>query len=248
MKIDLTFTVSDLESIDISKKVVVIIDVLRATTTMTHALNKGALSIMSVDEIERAVDLKRDDSSSLLCGERNGTKIDGFDKGNSPFEYNNIEGFNLIFSSTNGSKNIEKAKNGKMMYLASFVNAKAIANHLIKFHTDDEIIIACSGKQGYSCMEDTLCAGYIIDLLRYKFKDISLGKGKLKLDDASKISRGCYRYNEKYIHDQVSNSEHGRYLTELSMGKDIEFCCQKDLYENVPFFHKGKSKFINFEG
>ncbi len=245
MKVDLTFTVNDLENIDIGKKVVVIIDVLRATSTMTHALNNGALSIMSVEEIERAVDLKRDDSSTLLCGERNGQKIDGFDKGNSPSEFNDIKGFNLIFSSTSGSKNIEKAKNSKMMYLSSFLNAKAIANQLIEFHSEDEIIIACSGKQGNSCMEDTLCAGYIIDILRNNFKDNE--ESKLELDDASKISRGCYRYNEKYIFDQVGNSEHGRYLTELSMKKDIEFCCQKDIYENVPFFHKGKSKFKNFE-
>ena len=245
MNIDLTFTVDDLENIDITKKVVVIIDVLRATTTMTHALNKGALSIMSVDQIEIAVDLKRNDSSTLLCGERNGKKIEGFDKGNSPFEYNDIKGFNLIFSSTNGSKNIEKAKNSKMMYLSSFVNASAVVNHLIKFHSNDEVVIACSGKQGNSCMEDTLCAGYIIDLLRKSFREEE--SLELILDDASKISRGCYRYNEKYILDQVGASEHGRYLSKLSMERDIEFCSQKDIYDNIPFFHKGKSKFLNFE-
>ena len=240
MKLDLVFTVDDLNSIDIHNKVVVVIDVLRATSTMVTALNNEATSVISVMEIERAVSLKKDDQNSLLCGERNGIMIPGFDRGNSPMEFKDTFGHNLIFSSTNGSRTIEKSKESKKMFLGSFLNAKSLATTLMNDHSKDEILIACSGKLGHACIEDTICAGYIINCLT-EIKDEAIS---FKLDDAAKISKDYYSSNKEDISKPIKGSEHGKYLISINMEKDIDYCCQKDLIKIVPFYDKDKSKII----
>ncbi len=236
MKIDLAFTYEALKSLTLNTKVIVTIDVLRATTTMTTALYHNDLSIIPVREIEKAVELKRDDPNSLLCGERNGEIIPGFDKGNSPFEYQDITSSNLIFSSTNGSQTIEKAKQGKTMYLAAIINAKTVANHLVKNHQDDEILFACSGKLGKSCIEDTICAGYLISMIQEQINP--------DLDDSSTIARDFYQLNQNNIFEKIANSEHGKYLADSGYVEDIKYCTQKDLLDIIAVYDKTKSKII----
>lgn len=238
MKIELAFSFNNLNAADLHNKVVVIIDILRATTSMITALANGALSVISVSEIEKAVSLKKHDPNSLLCGERNGIKIDGFDKGNSPKEFvKGVEGKNLIFSSTNGSKTIDQAKESKKLYLGSFNNANELARFLIENHIDDEIIFACSGKAGKACIEDTLCAGYMIDLIS---KDLIT----LPLDDGSIMARNFYQTNKEEIHHLIINSEHGHLLESLGFSEDIKDSCDLDKTGIIPYYDKSKSKII----
>ncbi|MBN1970672.1 MAG: 2-phosphosulfolactate phosphatase [Candidatus Delongbacteria bacterium] len=238
MKVDLIFTLEDLKNIEIHNKVVIALDVLRATTTMITAFCNGASSIISVPEIEKAVELKKSDSRTLLCGERNGQKISGFDKGNSPQEYNDVQDMHLVFCSTNGSKTIENSKDSKKTYLGAFINAAAVVDKLLSDHPEDEILIACSGKLGRVCNEDTICAGYIIDLIR-NLKD------NTELDDASRIAWDFYRYNSNNIMEIMKNSEHGQHLISIGAEKDVELCSIKDIMNITPYFDKEDYKIKN---
>lgn len=238
MKIDLALTVEDLESFEISdKKVVVVIDVLRATSTMITAFANKANSIISYSEIEKAVSIKKIDSNSLLCGERDGKIIPGFDKGNSPSEYEDLDGVNLVFSSTNGSKTIDMSKESKKMYLGAFLNAKYLIKYILKNHPNDDILFACSGKLGRVCIEDTLCAGYMVSMLCEK-------SGFDTMDDASKIAVDYYDLNKNNIIELVKNSEHGQYLVGIGFEKDIDYCCQRDIIDLVPYFDKKLNKLV----
>lgn len=239
MKIETLFTNKDLHNYDISNKVVVVIDVLRATTTLITALNNDALSIISVSEIEKVVALKKDDQQAFLCGERDGVKIEGFDKGNSPFEYDDVSGRNLIFSSTNGSKTIEMAKDSKKLYIGALINAKKLAKTLFDDHNEDSILIACSGNKNKACVEDTLCAGYLINLLTEKQADMFI-------DDSSRIALSFYNENQDNLYTMIKESFHGKHLLSLNpkFDKDIFYCSQKDTIMKVPYFNKVRSKIL----
>ncbi len=227
----MVFTLDNLQSLQIHNKIVVTIDVLRATTSMITAFEHGVTSIISVSEIEKAVKLKKNDPKSLLCGERNGERISGFDRGNSPFEYKELKGFNLIFCSTNGSKTIDMTKDSKKMYLGALINAEAVAKLLIEKHIDDDILFVCSGKLGRACVEDTICAGYIITKIIDKI-------GLVDMDDASKIAISYYNSISDSLEGTIRNSEHGKYLASIGSEKDVEYCTMKDSTDIIPFFDK----------
>ena len=235
MNISVVLTYEELKSIPLQHKVLVVVDVLRATTTMTYALHNKAASIISVSEVERAVSLSKNDSGSLLCGERNGEKISGFDKGNSPSEYEDVEKMNLIFSSTNGSKTIELGKESKKMYLGAIINASALVATIVKEHKDDDIVIACSGKAGAVCIEDSLCAGYLVDLL-------TIEGGSENIDDPAKIVRDYYSHNKNNLSGLISSGEHGKYLIGLGVKEDVDFCSKIDIISSVACYNKESSK------
>lgn len=142
---------------------VVVIDVLRATTTILAALEAGARSVIPVQDVEEAKKIA--DSFSprpLLGGERDGMRIPGFDLGNSPEEYTPhvVAGRDIIFSTTNGTRALQACRDADQVLLASFTNRSAVANRI---RTYDNVQILCAGTDGHVTCEDAWLAGALID-------------------------------------------------------------------------------------
>lgn len=240
MYIEIGFTQEELTRYDLQNKIVVAIDVLRATSTITTALENGAESIISLTEIEKALFLKKELPNALLCGERDGQKIPGFDKGNSPLEYSGeVKGKTLLFSSTNGSRTIDKAGNAKKLYMGALINAKALADQLLSEGENSEFFFACSGKLIEPCIEDTLCAGYLVYLLLQK-------DNKIILSDAAVMARDLFLFHQQNIYAAVATSEHGQYLTEVNFSADVEYCSRLDISTTIPVYDKFEKKIVKF--
>ena len=198
--------------------VCLVIDVLRATSTIVTALSNGALLVKPVEKIEEAINMKEKDF--LLCGERNGLKIEGFDLGNSPLEYKKeiVKGKKIVLTTTNGTKAIKLLKASKIIAV-SFLNVSFAVNAVKNF---EEINIVCSGTNGKFSLEDFLLSGLIVKLLNRK-----------DIDDASKVAMHYYESVEN-VESEIRKSSHAQRLINLGFEKDIIFCSQIDLFNTVP--------------
>ncbi|MEW6610741.1 MAG: 2-phosphosulfolactate phosphatase [Patescibacteria group bacterium] len=160
-----------LQLIDGAKKasgLTVIIDVFRAFSTACYAFSNGAARMVCVDNISQAYHLKREMPESLLIGEREGKKVEGFDYGNSPTEIEHIDfrGKTLIFTTSAGTQGIINATHAEEIITGSFVNAGAVVKYVNRI-APRKISLVCMGRSGVvSSDEDTECAGYIRNALK----------------------------------------------------------------------------------
>jgi phosphosulfolactate phosphohydrolase-like enzyme len=143
----------------VENKNVVVIDILRATTTMCVAMENGANSIWPVDSVQKAAQAG---SSFLTAGERNGEKVEGFDLGNSPQEFSEevVKGRDIVMTTTNGTKAISLSEGAKNIYIASYRNISAVVQELQK--QPEDIVLFCSGWKDQVNLEDTLFAGEVV--------------------------------------------------------------------------------------
>jgi len=217
---------------ELSNKVAVVIDVLRASNTVINALNNEAKEIIPVSEIDIAWDFKNKHPAYLLGGERNSQKIEGFDFGNSPLEYTSekIKSKGIILTTSNGSKALKTTEKADHSFVASLANGKAIAHLLDSFNLD--IAIVCAGTLGNPSLEDTLAAGKIIAEMN-NIEDY-------RLNDYAYISLGTFQYYKSDIYNSISKSRNGRRLKDLEMEDDIKYCSKIDTTIIVPEFIKGK--------
>jgi 2-phosphosulfolactate phosphatase len=238
MKINTLLSPLNVEELYFTKKTTIVIDVLRATTTITTALNNGAREIVPVNSIEFAMKVSGDTFSgqTLLAGERNAKKIDGFALGNSPLEFTKdvVDSKSIVFFTTNGSKAIVKAKYSSDLILSSFLNGGAVANHL-KDH--DEIVILCSGNNGLFSYDDSVCAGFLI-------QEINDLKVETELDDASKVCQLLYQKSSTDLTKMLMETEHGSNLIEKGFESDISYSAQKNILSVIPYYDSGSIKLI----
>jgi 2-phosphosulfolactate phosphatase len=228
-------------------KNIVIVDVLRATSTMLVALVNGAKEIIPAENVNTAARIaKGTGKSGLLCGERAGKVIEGFDLGNSPFEYTKevIENKSLVFSTTNGTVSMHKARYSSNCVLASFLNISVVAEYLNVLDADFTII--CSGKLNNFCLEDFVYAGALISKLfklgknksRYEISDTEIAAKTI----SKSLAYSSSVLNKEKIVEMLNFSEHGIYLKSLGFGNDLEFCSEIDSYPFIPMFNKGVIK------
>lgn len=232
--IDVFFSVQAFQEEELRGKSAVIIDVLRASSSITTAISNGAKKVIPVADMSDAMKIATtmDQKDYLLCGEKNGTKIEGYHLGNSPAEYEPevVQGKTLIFNTTNGTKAIKKASLANEVYVGSFLNQQAILNALQQH--DDEIVLICSGWQGRLAIEDTLFAGSLLH-------SISGGNLPDNAKDGAKVAFGLF---EKYGDDlagAISKSDHAKRLAELVPNSDIEFCCKVNEFDVLPGMRDG---------
>ena len=237
MKINTLLTPLSVEELYFTKKNVVVIDILRASTTIITALNNGAKEIIPVSSIEFAMKISGDSfkGHTLLGGERNTQKIEGFALGNSPLEYKNenVNGKSIVFFTTNGSKAIVKAKYAANLFIMAFLNSNAVADKLLDI--DEDIEILCSGNNGKFSYEDSACAGLLISIIMEKNKDI-------ELDDSSKISKMIFEKHKNRLNKFLSETEHGKKLIDAGFEEDITFAAQQNITGIVPHFKAGVIK------
>ncbi len=215
-------------------KTVIVIDVLRATSTIVTALGNQALEIIPVVEPSEVAELVRNigPRECLTGGERKGLKIEGFDLGNSPTEYHEekVRGKKIILCTTNGTKAIKWAQGAAEVLIGSFLNLQLVVEHIQDKNQD--LIIVCSGRDQGVCLEDLVCAGMII-------KQLDLNNLS-DLSDSAKIAYFVYEKAGKKLEQFIKQTQHGRYLTEIGMESDIKECLNLNKYPILPKYIKGK--------
>ena len=145
-------------------RTIVVVDILRATSCMVTAFAHGADRIVPFASQEECLQMKS--RGYITSGERDGKKVEGFDKGNSPFEYmgEQVAGKKIAFTTTNGTQAIEKSKSAKEIIIGSFLNLASITKYLLFSHNN--ILVVCAGWKGKVNLEDTLFAGALVERLK----------------------------------------------------------------------------------
>tara|TARA_B100001057_G_scaffold476831_1_gene545321 strand:- start:914 stop:1630 length:717 start_codon:yes stop_codon:yes gene_type:complete len=206
--------------------IVVVVDILRATSAICTALDLGVESIMPVSTIEDALDYK-DKNEYVIAAERNGKIVRGFDLGNSPTAYSNyfLEGKKMVLTTTNGTKAINIAKHDHFVVTGSFLNIKALTSFLVEM--DKGIIILCAGWKNDYCLEDTLFAGALSEQL--------IENDKFYYDnDSTASSLMLYRKAKDNLFDFLKDSQHRKRLAHLGIENDIRYCFELNKSEVVP--------------
>ena len=220
--IDICLTHEQLNNYDHVGKVVVIIDVLRATSTINTILYQGAKLVKPVESLEECKKLK--DEKYIIMAERMGKKVEGFDYGNSPtkIKKNQLKGCKVAITTSNGTKAIIKTKGSKFSLIASFLNISKVIN-FINEESEDTLLV-CSGWQGSANLEDTLCAGGIISGLN-DYNTIS---------DVALIAKKLYESSKNNILKEMMKSSHAKRLSSYDNILDIEFCSKLNTQPIIP--------------
>lgn len=239
MKVNVLFSPIVADELYFTGKTTVVIDVLRASSTIITALNNGAKEIVPVGTIEFAVKVSGGmfGGQTLLGGERNTKKIEGFALGNSPLEYEEkvVNGKSIVFYTTNGTKALTKAKYSENLFVCSFLNLSAVAKHLVSLDKNVEII--CAGRNNFFSLEDTVCAGKLVAEI------ISL-KPEVEINDSVAAALAL---NHKYGSDlpkMLRECDHGKLLIENGFEEDINYCSQLNVCNIIPFYANGVLKLM----
>lgn len=212
---------------DVHDRTVVIVDILRATSCMTTAFAHGVDSIRTFAALADCLSMK--ELGYVTAGERDGKKVEGFDKGNSPFEYmEGMEGARIAFTTTNGTQAIAKSAGAREIVIGSFLNLSAVARYMAK--GENNVLAVCSGWKGKVNLEDTLYAGALVEQLRdYVAPEC----------DAPQMAERLFQAAKKDLPAFLHDSSHVRRLAKLGIERDIRFCLTTDQYTVVPVLVQG---------
>jgi 2-phosphosulfolactate phosphatase len=240
-KISLDFTYQHIKSaLDLKDKNVVFIDVLRTSSSMIAGLAHGAKEILPAEDVATAGLMGRNSQGhSLLCGERNGKIIDGFNLGNSVKEYTTekVNNKTLIFSTSNGTPALMMAKFSRNCVITAFSNIRRVVRYLRDLNED--FIVLCAGRSGEFSLEDTVCAGMLISLLIGKKK-----KEKYILTDSALGSTKLYNSYKRSLISVMRDSEHGKFLSGIGFEDDLSACSKVDTCDCLPILRNGVIKLI----
>ena len=235
MEIDIQLVPSQPDSDILLNRTVVVIDVLRATSVMVHAMWQGALEIIPLATAEAAFEMAKvfPRGSIILGGERRSKKIPGFDLGNSPKEYiaERVKGKKLILTTTNGTKAFHVVSSGREVLVGSFFNIGVMAQRCLELNRD--LLIFPSGDEGKFSLEDTICGGMLIERIMKK------GGKRIDLSDASRCAQILYKKFEDNLTEAFHLSHHGKELINRGFIEDLAYCAQIDMTDIVPIFREG---------
>lgn len=211
--------------------VVVVIDIFRATSAICTAFQAGIERIIPVSTVDEAKQYQ--EKGYLAAAERHGEVVDGFELGNSPFHYMNkdLKGKELVLTTTNGTKAIERAKAADHIVIGSFLNLDAVCEHLIGLNKN--VILLCAGWKDRFNLEDSLFAGAVVEQLAQTETYTGLA-------DSSLAALNVYETAKQDLNDFLKSSSHRNRLAKLNLNKDIEYCLQTNIMDLVPLF-KGNS-------
>lgn len=235
--VDVCFTPDEVVPNELQGRVAVVVDVLRATSTIVEALANGARSVFPVASIEAAVRLAQNMGRDevLLCGERRGLPIDGFDLGNSPREYtpDRVAGRSLIMTTTNGTPALLATTTAQETLVASFLNLSAVVARLAESGAPATVV--CAGRERRFSLDDAVCAGAIVRALCGE--RFAAGEGLPETAHAAMVLAES-RFDD--LKSLFAGTAAGRQLVEAGLGEDLEFCAQVDRHDIVPRFHNGQ--------
>lgn len=213
----------------VEDKVAIVVDILRATSSMITAFAYDVASITPVPTLADCRMLK--EQGFVIVGERGGQKVDGFDLGNSPFEFmdHQLNGKDLAFTTTNGSQAILSVTDAKTVLLGSFLNLSATAEFLRQQHKS--VLILCAGWKGRLNIEDTLYAGALAELLQNDFT---------YEDDATMAAASLYQHASSDLPGYLKKGSHAQRLAGFENHRDLEFCIQKDEFHLNAIYRSGR--------
>jgi 2-phosphosulfolactate phosphatase len=218
---------------------VVMMDVLRASTTIAYALAAGAVNVVPCFEIDEARQVAAgfEAGAALLGGERGGRPIAGFDLGNSPHEYTHgsVAGKTIVFTTTNGTAALMQCRKAARVMIGSFVNLSAVVEELAG---RPSVHLLCAGTQGRITREDVLCAGAISDLLLQRNAEISLANDSARI--ALEVWRTAVaqpfepRAASEILKHALCDTQGGRNLAAIGLARDIDAASEVDRFDIVP--------------
>jgi 2-phosphosulfolactate phosphatase len=215
--------------------VIIVIDVLRAATSIITSLANGAKSITPVATIKEATRLHKEHPDYVLVGERENHKPKEFDLGNSPATLTRelLQERNIILTTTNGTKALIKSKESRWVAVGAFLNAQAVARKTMEISSRNGIGMSfvLAGEKNRFSLEDFLCAGAITERFQ---------KNAVELSDKTMTALLAFKGAKHNLLESVQNSEHGQDLKKIGFSEDIEFSCQLDICRIVPFYRNGK--------
>ena len=217
----------------------IVIDVLRAATTIAYALDAGATEVIPCLEVSDALALAErfDDDEIVLGGEREGLPIDGFQLGNSPEEYSadRVGGKKVIFTTTNGTRAMDRARRADVIFIAAMVNASATAAKLLE---REKIDILCAGSDGRVTEDDVLLAGMLVDRIQRQSGDVY--QQNAQAITAREFWLGAFAVPQAIgaeplepdrLADRLRKTLSGRNLVALGLDDDILAAAQIDRFD-----------------
>jgi 2-phosphosulfolactate phosphatase len=219
---------------DVSNSIVVIIDVLRATSTIATALYNGAKCVIPVDSVTRCMEIGRQ-IEGITAGERDGLIAEGLEYGNSPFEYPRefVKGKTLVLTTTNGTRLLHMAleKGAKQIVTGSFPNLSAVCEHVLA--SQQNVILGCAAWKDRVNIEDMLFAGAVISNIGQHFS-INC--------DSSHLAETIYEKAKKDLFGFMKKNEASHYhrLMNFGLEKDIRYCLTADGANVLPIYDEGK--------
>lgn len=212
------------------ESIVVIIDILRATSAICTAFEYGAEKIIPVATVEEADKYKKE--GYLTGAERDAIKLDGFDFGNSPFHYkgDHVKGKTIVLTTTNGTQAIEAARNAYQVVIGSFLNIDALCDWLIT--QKRSVLLLCSGWKNKFNLEDALFAGAVTEKL-------SIPAGNYQLGDACLALKFLYEVAQKNPYRFLHQSSHKERLARLQLKDDIRYCLTPNQTKIIPVLKDG---------
>jgi 2-phosphosulfolactate phosphatase len=211
--------------------IVVVVDVLRATSAMVTGFDNGVAAMVPVAGIDEALSYKA--KGYLVAGERNGEKQEGFDFGNSPFSYVRevVEGRKVAISTTNGTQAIVAAKDAHQLVIGAFLNISALTAYLLGQGRD--VIVLCAGWKNRFNLEDTLFGGALAERL------VASGTYEVNCDSALGAMH-LYERSKGDMDRYLADSSHRKRLKHLNLAEDIKYCLTLDVCKSVPELRGGE--------
>lgn len=230
MKIDVCSTPALIPYYSVRDKVIVVVDVLRASSVICTGIAQGLEAIIPVSTVQEAQNLKS--KGYLVAAERNGMTVEGFDMGNSPTEFLNkyLKDQTLALTTSNGTWALEESINqaNPEICIGCFVNASPLLDHLKGQNKD--ILMLCAGRHGNFSMEDSLFSGYVIQALSDYFQ---MGS------DSALAHKTLYESQSRQLANYIKQAAHPQRLMELGQKSDLDYCLKMDQVNLVPVLKDG---------
>ncbi|HEX2076563.1 MAG TPA: 2-phosphosulfolactate phosphatase [Longimicrobium sp.] len=230
MRLDVLLTPGELVPSEIAGRTVVVLDVLRASTTIVEALAAGARTLYPVATIEEAIGLAKTlgRDEVLLAGERKALPIEGFDLGNSPREFTpeRVGGKTVVMSTTNGTIAITASSGSERVLVGSWLNFQAVVDELAR--SKAEPVLLCAGREGRFGLEDAVCAGQMAAALMKALPEV-----EWEMNDGAVAALAL----AEEFPDPAKLFPHtaaGRGIMDAGLGEDLEYCAQTDLRDVLP--------------
>ncbi len=217
---------------DLSSSACVVFDVLRATSSMTTGLAHGVTEIWPARSIEEARTLKLGLLDALLGGERHGERIDGFQVGNSPFEYRELAGQRVISTTTNGTIALRACDGAPWVLVGAILNLDAVAAQ-IREQGFESLLLVCAGTGKELALEDVWAAGRLIEILG----------GEPRLRDAAQTALAVSRVHPNPL-EALRISRNGRALMQKERGAEVEWCAQESYFKVVGAMREGAIRLL----
>jgi len=223
-KIEVCLTPALIDLYAIENSIVVVIDILRATSSMVYGIDNGAQAIIPVAQVEECMNYAG--KGYLLAAERNGEVVEGYDFGNSPFSYTaeKVAGKTIVLTTTNGTKALHLArKRASQVVIGAFLNLEALCEWLKT--QDKDVLLLCAGWKDQFNLEDTIFAGAVVNQLRRIFTHY---------DDASVAAEDLYLLAKNDLRAYIHKSSHSHRMVALNIEEDVKFCLQTNICQTIP--------------